>query len=74
MFTCHVALCFLAVAQGVVVLEHVEVEGHNVVAVKPLPNIMVRSGPTASKNIVISAAHVDKFCKWLVEATQVAYD
>lgn len=72
-FTCHIALGFLGVAQGVVVLKHVEVEGHNVVAVEPLPNINVRYGPSACKNIVISAAHVDQLCKGLIKATLVAY-
>lgn len=70
--TCHVALYFLIVAERVVVLEHVQVEWHNVVAVETFPNLMVRCCPASSKDIIVPSAHVDQSTERLIQAALVA--
>lgn len=72
--TCHEALDVLRVADGIVVLKHVEVERHDVAATQVLPQLMVWAGPPPSQHIIIPAAHVDELGEWIVETPMVADD
>ena len=72
--TCHEALDVLRVADGVVVLKHVEMKRHDAVATQAFPEFMVWACPASSQHIIIPSAHVDKLGEWIIEAAVVADD
>lgn len=44
------------------------------VTIEALPNIVVRCGPPASENVVVSAAHVNQSAERLIQAALVTDD